>query len=406
MDIIKFKKDLELKKLTSGFNECQDKAYDLFCDWYLKGKSNMFVVSGRAGSGKSYLLSKLTEVFDRQHTRFSVATFTGKASDVLRKRGVFSQTLHSLLYKPLTIDGRIVGWHKNKELDLKILFVDEFSMLPKEMIDDILDYGIKVCFFGDSFQLPPVSNQNEKEFFVDKVDIELTTIVRQAEGSPIIKWANYVREGNFLKIGIREKSEQGIFATLDKKKDKEVIQRLKSEYSQMICGTNATRHFLNLEYKVAKGFRNGVNIGEKLVVLKNNRASGVFNGQIFEVVSIVGDKYKDEIGLDIVELETTEGKIRVCYNTLVNQEFDYSKYMWEKRNLKSEEYQEPVFCNSSASLTCHKLQGSSADSCLIFANDMWFMYYSQQDKEKGKELYLRAIYTAITRCVTKCVIII
>jgi exodeoxyribonuclease V len=397
------KEDIDEVKLISNFTNSQSKVYDMFWEWFDKKDDMTFVISGKAGVGKTYLISKLFEPIKNANLRYAIGTFTGKASDILRQRGIPSKTLHSIMYKPIINKGRIIGWTKEPYLEFDILFIDEFSMLSKDMINDLLAYNIKICFTGDLGQLPAIGEQCN--YLQDKVNCELTEIVRQAEGNPIIKWANYVREGNFLYTGIKEKTEQGLFMTVDRR-DVEFIEKAKEKCTQVIVGTNKFRHKLNLEYRIKKGMGKKLEVGESLVILKNNKNIGVFNGQIFEVKEIVSEIYKDDMGFNVINIMTEEGKMTLCYDIILNPEFKYDEYMWNNKKKKPKDYEEPVFTNMSYSLTCHKLQGSSSETCLIFANDMWFMKSMAKTVEEGNEMYLKAIYTGITRSVKNCIVVI
>jgi len=351
-------------------------------------------------SGKTFTLSTVLKAFKMLNIETLTGTFTGKASQVLREKGVESYTLHSLMYKP-NVDkyGKIIGWRKNETLNCDILFVDEYSMLSKELIEDILSYNKITIFFGDNKQLPPIGEQSL--YLEDKTDVELTEICRQAKGNPIIKWANFVRDGNLLFKGIRDKSGDGIFATLDKNKDIDLIEKLKKTYTQMICGTNKMRHSLNQEYRKNMGYKEELYVGETLVVLKNDRNNEVFNGQILTITELVGKPYKDEIGLVVQDVKTDCGDYTIYFEGLNNIEFNPN----EITKLKQKDYNFPVLVNYSYALTVFKLQGSQSDKVLIFAYDMWFMYYRAENKKIGKEMMCRALYTAITRGIKKCIVV-
>jgi exodeoxyribonuclease-5 len=59
-------------------------------------------LGGFAGTGKSTVLAEL----HRALPRFAVCCFTGKAADVLRRKGIATaQTIHSLIYSPQKIPG-------------------------------------------------------------------------------------------------------------------------------------------------------------------------------------------------------------------------------------------------------------------------------------------------------------
>ena len=389
------------------FTTGQRKIIDLFLQHSKNGVADKkeFVFSGAAGSGKSFTMSILINICHMLNFLPLTATLTGKASQVLREKGVDSNTIHSLMYIP-DIDsntGEIIGWEKNESLECDIFFVDEFSFLGQDIVDDIKAFNKITIFMGDLRQLPSITAPTE--YFENNIDIELTEIVRQSAGNPIIKWANYVRKENFLNTQIREKTEQGVFAVLDKNKDKETIDRLKLEYDQMICGTNKTRKLLNNDYRNKKGFVGILQKDESVVVLKNDKKNEVFNGQIFKIEEIIGKPIIDKIGLTVLKVKLSQGIYFVCLNNLIDNDFDFNKFLWSKKGKIPKNYHTPIFIDYSYALSCHRMQGSEADNVLIFLNDMWFMYYRAENKEKGRELMSKIIYTSITRSKKKCVVV-
>ena len=146
--------------------------------------------------GKSTLIKFIIDAIGFDEEKVAYATFTGKAAEVLRKKGNPNAcTLHKLLYDsyPLPTGGfkripKIV-------LDYSIIIVDEVSMVPKSMIDLLLRHpNIYVIFLGDPFQLPQI-NKNEENHLLDNPHIFLSEVMRQAQDSEIIRLSMKIREG-------------------------------------------------------------------------------------------------------------------------------------------------------------------------------------------------------------------
>ena len=135
---------------------------------------NIFI-TGHAGTGKSYILNKLKELFGKKLT---ITSTTGIAAV-----NVKGQTLHSWAGVGLcrnTIENTVEKI-KNRPTQFrqicncKILAVDEISMLSVETFEyvnevlkqirenDLPFGGIQVIFIGDFFQLPPVEREYEEE---------------------------------------------------------------------------------------------------------------------------------------------------------------------------------------------------------------------------------------------------
>src|SRR4051794_4620348 len=57
-------------------------------------------LGGFGGTGKSTLIKHLV----RSLPYFAVCAFTGKAANVLRRKGVNATTIHSLMYQPVEVE--------------------------------------------------------------------------------------------------------------------------------------------------------------------------------------------------------------------------------------------------------------------------------------------------------------
>ena len=86
---------------------------------------------------------------------------------------------------------------KTKSNYIDVLICDEYSMVSDELVEFInkkIEKNLIGCviMIGDPYQLPPVDNV--KGMFTSDNIFMLNKIVRQAEGNPIIKTANRIKE--------------------------------------------------------------------------------------------------------------------------------------------------------------------------------------------------------------------
>ena len=224
-------KDIQEILEVYTFTEGQQKVIDSFLEIYSNGfKPSEFKVSGHAGSGKTVVLSTLCKICDKLGVNYAVVTLTGKASDVLRSKGVHrAQTIHSMMYSPITDDktGKIIKWSKSKSLEYDIIFIDEYVMVSKNILDDIRGYNKTIFMLGDVGQLTAIGTKDES--VLKDLNVEMTEVLRQANDNPIIKYANMIRNGINIKNNTYEKNEHGIFMTLHREKDAETIEKLKSQ---------------------------------------------------------------------------------------------------------------------------------------------------------------------------------
>ena len=171
---------------------------------------NMVSLSGAAGTGKTYLTTKLIEKLNHKY-HITITAPTHKALQVLRKNlladnieNVDTKTLQSFLNIRLitNFDNGNQKFEPTKSKDkddskTDILIIDESSMVSSDLysyiVQAIESYRVKaVLFVGDEYQLLPVDNQDSKIFDV-KTKYKLDKIVRQARDSYIISMATKAR---------------------------------------------------------------------------------------------------------------------------------------------------------------------------------------------------------------------
>lgn len=173
-------------------------------------KNSMLSLTGSAGTGKTFLISKIVKYLKEKNLGFVLTSPTHKASgvisNILYQEGVqaSSRTIHSFLgikpfldYKNGTETFKIDKTKKSKE-STNVLVVDESSMISSELFNYIVDFVNSkhvniVLFIGDPNQLLPISS-SENEIYKLHNQYKLTKIVRQAEDSYIIKLANILKE--------------------------------------------------------------------------------------------------------------------------------------------------------------------------------------------------------------------
>lgn len=176
------------------------------------GKTD-FVLSGPAGSGKSFILP----IFIKRWCGDFKVCITGTTNKACRVIQGFAKsnnldiqvcTIHSLLGLVVkqVEDTVVLKQDGNNTIhDFNIVIVDECSMVNKELYDYInssaTQYNVKVIYIGDIHQLPPV-NEDKSYVFKHKGfrrygQQDLTKIVRQAEGNPIIRLASSIREAMY-----------------------------------------------------------------------------------------------------------------------------------------------------------------------------------------------------------------
>jgi ATP-dependent DNA helicase PIF1 len=144
---------------------------------YIEQSENNIFVTGRAGTGKSTLLSYLVE-----NTQKNVAVCAPTGVAALNVGGV---TIHSLFGFPFGILGEHdIARHLNRRTRevlaaLDVLVIDEVSMVNADLMDAISKSmgiargrrkipfgGAQIVMFGDPYQLSPVPGGNEERAYM------------------------------------------------------------------------------------------------------------------------------------------------------------------------------------------------------------------------------------------------
>lgn len=350
----------------------------------------MSLATLKVGTGKSTLVQFIIDELNIPEKYIAYVAYTGKASLVLQQKGCpGATTAHKLLYNSKELpDGTFVHTpREHPERPLKLIIVDEVSMLEKEQWDILMRWGIPVIALGDPFQLPPINQDNG---VLQHPHIFLDQVMRQAQDSEIIRLSMDIREGKSLSY---YKGKD--LAIIPKQK---VSDQILLKADQVLCGKNVTRFELNQamrraiwedKYQVAP-----IN-GDKCICLKNYWDRGnLTNGTIGSVDNIItadshllkpmmiasfksdaGDNY-DYLNMDYKIF--TEGK------TTVNKD---NWMMYPK-------YERPMEFDFGYAITVHKSQGSEFNKVVLFNEHLG----------SDREHYLRWLYTGVTRASKKLIV--
>lgn len=219
-------------------------------------------LGGYAGTGKTSLIKYLTKFFPN----FAVAAYTGKAANVLRKKGIPASTIHSRIYKPF-FDNGVVYFDLNPDVGCDGFIIDEASMVSQDIYDDLKTFGLPMVFVGDHGQLEPVDS---KLNLMQSPDYTLEEIHRNA--GDIAKFAEHLR------MGYSSRGFRGTEGTVQFIPGRSIKEETLCEVSQVICAFNKTRVSNNNQIRKALGYEGVLNVGERVMCLKNNRKAGLFNG--------------------------------------------------------------------------------------------------------------------------------
>jgi len=179
---------------------------------FIEGPNREMVLCGAAGTGKTSLINVLLSELDKcKFYEYICTATTNKAVEVIsRNTGrEYDRTIYSL--EGLTISDeddrgpRLVRepGSKSKLKDYDLIIVDEASMVPMQLIQeieaDLMEHSRpKVIYIGDKCQLPPVDDAMngmlESGVFSLPLQVELTQVMRTALDSPILSMVTTMRQ--------------------------------------------------------------------------------------------------------------------------------------------------------------------------------------------------------------------
>ena len=304
---------------------------------------NIVTMGGLAGTGKTTCIKVLNKFLKN----WAVCAYTGKAANVLRKKGLDSSTIHSLIYKPDMDGAGNVKKDKNgspifilnPDFDAEGILVDEASMVNKEIYQDLLSFNKPIIFVGDHGQLEPIGSDIN---LMANPDYKLEQIHRNA--GPIAHFAEFVRKG-YRPAAYQHGGKQVQFI------DKRYSDPHFNQVNQIICGFNRSRVDINKEVRKTAGYPDNFPvIGEKIMCLRNNKQLGLFNGMQGTVEHLFSKPknkmtfFSDGIGYDVL--------------------FDPHAFNME-RQPQNYGRDDPLPFEFCYAVTCHKAQGDEWDKVLV-----------------------------------------
>ena len=417
----------------------------------------IMLVTGYAGTGKTTMLYSLTQALTLLKIRSVLLAPTGRAAKVLAgytKMPAF--TIHKKIYRQKSTSDGLGHFALDKNLYKNTYFiVDEASMISNEtsensvfgsgkLLDDLLEYvysgeNCRLVLVGDTAQLPPVglnispaletASLENYGFSVKKV--ELTDVVRQAEGSGILSNATQIRN----KVG-NESPESGFFPVvlkdfndIERISGAELIESITSSYQKygifetaIVTRSNKRANLYNKGIRGSILYReNEIEKGDLLMVVKNNyfwvnedsKLDFIANGDIAEVVKIY--KYEElynfrfaNVCLRFIDYDDVEFDCKIFLETLSIEtaSFSYEQNLqlfdavsedyadirnkrerWKK--VKENPYYNALQVKFAYAITCHKAQGGQWKAVYV---EHGFVNEDMLDIE-----FYRWLYTAFTR---------
>ena len=373
-----------------NLTDCQKEAIKKAITWYFdQNKKTYFILAGLAGTGKSTVASTAVRMRGLSNYQVLYVTPTVKAASVLRSKGYVANTIHSMFYRVIQGENGKIFFSRKPTIPntIKLIVIDEVSMVNKKIMDDIIEYGIPMLCLGDPGQLPAMFYPNT--YLYEEQDVFLDQIMRQQGESPILTLANMARKGEYIPFG-----NYGSGCKVVHIKDIHDYEK----YDIVLTWTNSTRKEIN------KLIRNKLNFntvypmsGEKIICLKNSYMYEMDCGDemILSPVNGMGLKALSDAR------ESTNGRKNDYFMLKFSPDFINDKY-WEcpvsripfeayndMRDYESEIINIPQFqtvLDFGYAVTVNKSQGSEYGDVLLIDE------FRGSDKD-----YAKFLYTGITR---------
>ena len=345
--------------LYSGFvsrlqyepTSCQEGLLRKVADFVSSDDSDILVVNGYAGTGKTTAISAVISVMKEFQTKCVLLAPTGRAAKVLSSyAGQPAYTIHKHIYRQKSVGGDGFGQfslapNKDKEA---LFIVDEVSLIGIDagqqqstaafgtgnLLEDLISFvraGVecKVILIGDSAQLPPIGLEASPALLPEYMKMmggvqfaELSTVVRQQHESGILYNATLIRQlQSELEYGpgVMDICDLGLetepFDDIERISGGELIEKIGDAYSAygeddtiILCRSNKRAIKYNLGVRSTVQFKEERLVrDDKLMIVKNcyqflegiEGMDYIANGDIAKIQKI--SKFEERYGLHFAE---------------------------------------------------------------------------------------------------------
>ena len=330
---------------------CQEALLRKIADFVTSDESDILVVNGYAGTGKTTAMASVISLLKEYQTKCILLAPTGRAAKVLSSyAGQPAYTIHKHIYRQKSVGGDGFGqFTLSPNKDKAALFVvDEVSLIGIDaaqqqstaafgsgnLLDDLISFvrsgtECKVILIGDSAQLPPVGLDASPALLKEYMGMhggvefaELSTVVRQQKESGILFNATLIRQlqaelecgpgvMDICDLGL----EVGPFDDVERISGGELIEKISDAYSTygedetvILCRSNKRAIRYNLGIRSTVQFKEERLVrDDKLMIVKNcyqflegvEGMDYIANGDIAKLQKI--SKFEERYGLHFAQ---------------------------------------------------------------------------------------------------------
>ncbi len=344
--------------------------------------SGISVISGGAGTGKTYVVARLTKALREAGRSYVLCAPTGKAAkrieQLLKKHGLpgSASTIHRLLgYNGITFSDEMIT--------ASAVIIDEVSMVDVRLMAELIDHldltRTQLVLVGDHHQLPPVGPGNVLRDVIEHDLVPATVMTKVHRHAGVLKTNSVqVLDGT---VGATAVDDQSRWIVIDQFREREaiknylrdlVLDEIPREYGfdpvtevQLITpehrGVLGTKSLNQMMQRILIGdVEDRFAVDDKVIQTRNDYDLGVMNGTIGFVREV--EKRQLTIEFEGVGLRPV------------------SRSLW-------------IHLDLAYALTAHKAQGSEFPCAVVLCHKSHFF----ADRNW--------LYTAVTRASNTCVLV-
>jgi exodeoxyribonuclease V alpha subunit len=284
----------------------------------------VIVITGGPGTGKTTIIRFIHKLLKKKGVRVALASPTGRAARRLKDAtGAEAKTIHRLLEFGI-VEGRpCFQRDEDRPLSQGAVIIDEVSMVDISLMHSLLKAiapGTRLILVGDVDQLPSVGPGNVLRDIITSGVVEtvrLTEIFRQRGESLIVKNAHRINEGMFPILTTREgdfffieegepqnivalikglvKDRLPRYLSCDPVEDIQVLSPMRRTITGVDNLNKVLQEALNPPNPHKGVVRSGSRLfreGDKVMQIKNNYQTMIFNGEMGRILRIDGEEQK------------------------------------------------------------------------------------------------------------------
>ncbi len=426
---------------------CQERLLRAVSAFLSSDDGDILVVNGYAGTGKTTAMAAVVAGLAALEIPSVLLAPTGRAAKVLSQyAGHPASTIHKHIYRQKSLSAEGVGAFTltfNKARST-LFIVDEVSLIglsdgfgTGNLLEDLVAFvragtDCRLILMGDAAQLPPVGLDASPALSASFMNgfggvsyVELTTVVRQAADSGILRNATGLRELLPYSFGPLKLS---VFPDVRRISGGELLEALADAYGHygedevmVLCRSNkrAGRYNAGIRSSVLYHEERLVR-GERLMIVRNHYLDGldgtdyIANGDMAKLVWIrhfeeryglhfadaclsfpdYGDQEVEmKVLLDVLESDAPSLGQEAAQALFTGVLADYADLPTKKKRydaVRSDPFFNALQIKYAHAITCHKAQGGQW-KCVFVDNPFW------QDELQEEDL--KWLYTALTRAV-------